>query len=157
MKKNLQDMMSYLDQMAEELTSLMDFDMMEMYRFLTETGNGIAAIDPADQVPRNFVQGCTSNVYVCARLVDGVLQFTGSSEAHIVRGYLAILVNALSGLSPRDFLDGSRQPIEDFATRTRIQAALTPSRANAFGNIYRLMAQQAGELAGGPAGEQAGR
>lgn len=139
MRKTLEEMQEYLDDMSTELTDLMDFDMMEMYRYLTTAGNSLRAIDPADQVPANFVPGCTSNVYVCARMEDGVLSFTGSSEAHIVRGYLAILVEALSGLTVEDFLKGSRGPVEAFAVNTRIQAALTPSRANAFGNIYRLM------------------
>jgi len=146
MSKTISEMSGYLEEMSSELVSLMDFDMMEMYRYLTDLGNTIAHIDPEEQIPANFVPGCTSNVYVSAHLEDGSLVFTGSSEAHIVRGYLTILINALSGLSPQDFLDHSRSFIEKFAEDTRIKAALTPSRANAFGNIYKLMEQKVQEL-----------
>ncbi len=144
--KSLEESKQYLDEMAQELQTLMDFDIMEMYRFLTDIGNSIPAIANDRKIPDNFVKGCTSNVYVDAAINNGGIQYSGSSEAHIVRGYLCILINALSGLAPEQFLSGSRSMIEGFAEATNLKAALTPSRANAFGNIYALMAEKAKAL-----------
>lgn len=143
MSQSIEAMKAYLTETADELNDLQSMDVMEMYRHLTELGKSLAELPAAEHVPENFVQGCTSNVYISARCADGRMVYGGSSEAHIVRGYVAILVEALSGLSPQDILAASQGPIEAFAEGTNIRATLTPSRANAFGNIYKLMRQKA--------------
>ena len=143
MSQNIEEMKAYLEETADELNSLQSMDVMEMYRYLTELGKSLVELPAAERVPENFVQGCTSNVYISARCEGGRMVFGGSSEAHIVRGYVAVLVTALSGLSPADILANTQPAIEAFAEGTNIRATLTPSRANAFGNIYKLMRQKA--------------
>jgi cysteine desulfuration protein SufE len=143
MSKTIEELTAFLEETAEELNSLQSMDVMEMYRHLTELGKALPELPPAERTPDNFVQGCTSNVYISGRCVNGRMAFGGSSEAHIVRGYVAILVEGLSGLSPRDLLERSQGPVEAFAEGTNIRATITPSRANAFGNIYKLMRQKA--------------
>jgi cysteine desulfuration protein SufE len=148
MSQSIEEMEAYLLETAEELNDLQTMDVMEMYRHLTDLGKALPELPAEERVPENFVQGCTSNVYIAASRMDGRLVFRGSSEAHIIRGYVAILVTALSGLSPNDLLAGSQSAIEKFADSTNIRATLTPSRANAFGNIYKLMRQKAKALVG---------
>lgn len=143
MSQNLDEMKRYLADTAEELNDLMSLDVMEMYRHLTELGNALPALPAERRTPDNFVHGCTSNVYISGELAEGRMRYGGSSEAHIVRGYVAVLVNALSGLSPAEVVEGTAQAIADFAEGTNIRATLTPSRANAFGNIYKLMVAKA--------------
>lgn len=143
---NPERMAAYLREMSEDLNDSAELDQMEMYRMLTQIGNDMEGIPEDAKVKQNFVEGCVSNVYVEDRLEDGVIRFRGSSESHIVRGYLAILVEALSGLSPQDFMDHSERAVAEFAETTNIQASLTPSRANAFGNIYKLMRAKAEAL-----------
>ncbi len=143
MSDSIEEMKTWLQETAEELNDLQSMDVMEMYRHLTDLGKGLVELSAVEKIPENFVQGCTSNVYISGRLADGRMVYGGSSEAHIVRGYVAILVQALSGLSPADILAFSQPVIEAFAEGTNIRATLTPSRANAFGNIYKLMRQKA--------------
>jgi cysteine desulfuration protein SufE len=63
----------------------------------------------------------------------------------VVKGYLSILIQALNGLSTEDLLIRSQSLVEHFGEVTNIRANLTPSRANAFGNIYQLMRVKAGD------------
>lgn len=89
------------------------------------------------------VQGCVSQVYVVAELVDGRLHWRGDSDAAITKGLLALLIEGLEGLEP-----AAAAAIEPtFLAETGLQASLTPSRANGVLNILRLMQAQASALA----------
>jgi cysteine desulfuration protein SufE len=143
--KTIEETREFLEDMAEELNALAEMDQMEMYRMLTEVGNEIPAIAAEEKTDANFVRGCISNVYVAHSVEDGHIWFRGSSEAMVVKGYLSILIQALNGLSTEDLLTRSQSLVEHFGEVTNIRANLTPSRANAFGNIYQLMRVKAGE------------
>ncbi len=143
MEKTLQDAQDYLEDMARELNDLASMDQMEMYRMLTEEGKALPPLLEDEAREENFVQGCVSNVYIAHSLEAGRIFYRGSSESHVVRGYVAILVAALSGLGVDDVVHGSRPLVQNFAQETNIRATLTPSRANAFGNIYELMVKKA--------------
>jgi cysteine desulfuration protein SufE len=139
MVNTIQESLDYFARMTEELNELAAFDQYEMYRRLIDLGKEITAIPESDKVEENFVQGCVSQVYIGAYQDKGKIHFKGSSESQVVRGYVTILINALSGLSPQDILDKTEGPVAQFAEDTDLKATLTPSRTNAFGNIYKLM------------------
>ena len=89
------------------------------------------------------VKGCVSQVYVVGQLVDGRLHWQGDSDAAITKGLLALLIEGLEGLEPADA--AAIDPA--FLAETGLQASLTPSRANGFLNILRMMQSQASALA----------
>jgi cysteine desulfuration protein SufE len=89
------------------------------------------------------VRGCVSQVYVVAQLVEGKLHWQGESDAAITKGLLALLIEGLEGLTPAEAL--AIDPA--FLAATGLQASLTPSRANGFLNIFRMMQAQAKGLA----------
>jgi cysteine desulfuration protein SufE len=89
------------------------------------------------------VKGCVSQVYVVGQLVDGKLHWQGDSDAAITKGLLALLIEGLEGLTPQQAM--AIDP--GFIAATGLQASLTPSRANGFLNILRLMQAQAKALA----------
>lgn len=89
------------------------------------------------------VKGCVSQVYVVAELVDGRLHWQGDSDAAITKGLLALLIEGLEGLTPEQAM--AIDP--GFIAATGLQASLTPSRANGFLNILKLMQAQARALA----------
>jgi len=88
------------------------------------------------------VQGCVSQVFVDAQLENDVLHWQGASDALITKGLLALLIQGLDGLTPAQVtaVDPS------FIAATGLQASLTPSRANGFLNILRMMQAQASRL-----------
>ncbi|CAK6700677.1 SufE family protein [Synechococcus sp. CBW1107] len=89
------------------------------------------------------VKGCVSQVFVVGQLVDGKLHWQGDSDAQITKGLLALLIAGLEGLEPNQAagLDPG------FLAETGLQASLTPSRANGFLNILKMMQAQARGLA----------
>jgi cysteine desulfuration protein SufE len=91
------------------------------------------------------VKGCVSQVYVVGSLEDGKLHWRGDSDAQITKGLLALLIEGLEGMTPEQAsaLDPS------FIAATGLQASLTPSRANGFLNILRMMQAQARQLESG--------
>ena len=89
------------------------------------------------------VKGCVSQVYVVGQLRDGRLHWQGDSDAAITKGLLALLIEGLEGLEPADA--AAIDPA--FLAETGLQASLTPSRANGFLNILRMMQAQASALA----------
>ncbi len=89
------------------------------------------------------VKGCVSQVYVVGQLVDGKLHWQGDSDAQITKGLLALLIAGLEGLEP----DQAAGLDPGFLAETGLQASLTPSRANGFLNILKMMQAQARGLA----------
>ena len=99
---------------------------------------------PADaKIEANKVQGCVSQVYVIASLEDGKLQYRGDSDAQITKGLVAFLIRGMNGLTPEEIVDLS----PDFIKETQLDVSLTPSRANGFFNIFKMMQQKAAGFA----------
>ena len=88
------------------------------------------------------VRGCVSQVHVVGQLRDGVLHWQGDSDAQITKGLLALLIEGLEGLTPAAVV--ALDPA--FIAATGLQASLTPSRANGFLNILKMMQAQAAAL-----------
>ncbi len=95
----------------------------------------LADFPPEDKTPDNKVPGCVSQVYITASLNEGKVTFQGDSDAQITKGLLAMLIEALGGLSPTEILHLT----PDFIKETQLDVSLTPSRANGFYNIFKTM------------------
>ncbi|MGA1621371.1 MAG: SufE family protein [Synechocystis sp.] len=91
------------------------------------------------KTPENKVHGCVSQVFITADLADGKLQYQGDSDAQLVKGLVALLIQGLNGLTPTEVVNLS----PDFIEATGLQVSLTPSRANGFYNIFKLMQAKA--------------
>ncbi|MEX2444698.1 MAG: SufE family protein [Alkalispirochaeta sp.] len=141
--KTLEDMQEYLDEVIDELLMVKEMDNLEMYRMITDKGKELEGISDEERTDENFVYGCVSNVYVADELEEGRMHYRGVSDAHVVRGLLTYMIEALNGLAPEDVVSGTREPVEKFSERLDLQSTLTPNRANAFGNIYQLMVEKA--------------
>jgi len=99
---------------------------------------------PEGKTAENKVPGCVSQVYITADLEDGKVAYQGDSDAQITKGLLAMLITALDGLTPQEIV----QLTPDFIKETQLDVSLTPSRANGFYNIFKMMQRKALQLAG---------
>ena len=104
------------------------FDCWEdKYRFVIDLGRTLPALEEKHRTPGNLVRGCQSQVWLLSELRDGKLQLRIDSDAHIVRGLIAIVLAAYQARSPEDIL---RFDIEALFEELALLAHLSPSRGN---------------------------
>ena len=108
--------------------------MDDRYRYVIELGRMLAPLNERDRNDTNKVQGCASQVWLATTVrPDGaagpVLSFSGDSDAHIVRGLIAILFALFSGKPARDILAADAIALFN---RLGLREHLTPQRSNGF-------------------------
>lgn len=80
-------------------------DSKEQYKLLLKYAKQLPHLDDASRVATNRVMGCTSEVWMTARLdQDNRVQFAGDSNSELTRGLCAVLVKAMSGMTPEAVL-----------------------------------------------------
>ncbi len=95
---------------------------------------------PAEsKISENKVNGCVSKVYITASLEEGKMVYQGDSDAQLVKGLVALLIEGLNGSTPQEIM----QVTPDFIEETGLKVSLTPSRANGFYNIFQTMKKKA--------------
>ena len=131
-----------LDRMVERLGGTAD--PKRRYEYVLWLAKKLAPMPAEAQTDDIKVRGCVSQVFVRGDLNNGVMRWKGDSDALITKGLLALLIQGLDGLTPDQV-----QAIDPaFNAATGLQTSLTPSRANGFLNILKMMQNQAKELEG---------
>ena len=137
-----------IDDIIENFSLLDDWD--DRYRYVIELGRGLSPLSEAARTDANKVQGCASQVWLDTRVKpDGaagpVLSFVGDSDAHIVRGLIAILFAIYSGKSARDILATDAVAVFE---KLGLREHLTPQRSNGFRSmVERIKADAQAALA----------
>jgi len=131
-----------LGALAEEFDFLGDWE--ERYRYVIELGKELEPLTDAERSEPNKVRGCASQVWLVTEpQPDGRLRFRGDSDAHIVRGLIAILLRLFSGRSPEDILAfDARAALE----RLGLSGALSAQRSNGLASMVARIRRDA-ELA----------
>jgi|SRR5579859_112800 len=92
-----------LAELSAEFEVLGDWE--ERYRYVIDLGRDLAALSDAERSDANKVRGCASQVWLVTEpQADGALRFRGDSDAHIVRGLIAIVLRLFSGRKPPEIL-----------------------------------------------------
>ena len=135
--------MTAIDEIIENFTLLDEWD--DRYRYVIELGRTLTPLPEAAHVDTNKVQGCASQVWLLTHVKSNgasgpILTFEGDSDAHIVRGLIAILFALYSGKSAQDIL-----AIDALATFDRIglRENLTPQRSNGFRSMVERIRAEA--------------
>jgi cysteine desulfuration protein SufE len=80
-------------------------DWEERYRYVIDLGKDLSPLTDAERSDANKVRGCASQVWLVREpQADGTLKFRGDSDAHIVRGLIAIVLRLFSGRKPAEIL-----------------------------------------------------
>ena len=121
--------MTGIDDIRDNFELLDDWD--DRYRYVIELGRTLEPMPEAEHSAENKVQGCVSQVWL-QKFVDRdgstpVLKYRGDSDAHIVRGLVAIVLSLYSGHTPKDILATDALSVfEEFGFREH----LSPQRSN---------------------------
>jgi cysteine desulfuration protein SufE len=121
-----------IDEIIANFALLDDWD--DRYRYLIELGRTLAPLPEIARIEANKVSGCASQVWLVTDIErEGpgapVLRFIGDSDAHIVRGLIAIIFAAYSGKPARQILDVDALALFD---GLGLREHLTPQRSNGF-------------------------
>lgn len=128
--------LAYLHRMArfEEIVADFSFldDWDDRYKYLIDLGRSLAPYPDEKRDDAHKVKGCASQVWLDIAQRDGRLFFAGDSDAHIVKGLVALLIALYSGKSPSEILeidaDESLAPLD-------LKAHLTPQRSNGVASM----------------------
>jgi len=140
--------MADIDDIIDNFSALDQWD--DRYRYLIELGRELPAVSEAAHSDANKVQGCASQVWLDTKVrangADGpVLTFGGDSDAHIVRGLIAILLAIYSGKTARAILAVDALALFE---KMGLREHLTPQRSNGFRSmVERIRADARAALA----------
>ena len=121
------------DQIIEEF-SMVD-DWMDKYQMLIELGNSLEPLDEKYKTPQNISEGCQSRVWLQADYNDGIIHFSGESDAVIVKGLVSLLIQVLSDHTPDEILNCDLYFIEQIGLREH----LSPTRSNGLLSMVKQM------------------
>jgi cysteine desulfuration protein SufE len=121
------------DQIIEDF-ELFD-DWMEKYEYIIQLGKELPMIDEQYKTDDNLIRGCQSRVWLHADYTEGKLVFTGDSDALITKGLVSMVVQVLSGHTPRDIADANIYFIDAIGLRSH----LSPTRSNGLLSMLKQM------------------
>jgi len=126
--------------------SLLD-DWEDRYRYVIELGRKLPAFPDAARTDANKVRGCASQVWLVSHVApDGdTITFEGDSDAHIVRGLVAVLFAIYDGLSPAEILATDAQAI---FSELGLAEHLTQQRSNGLASMVARIRKDASDVLG---------
>jgi cysteine desulfuration protein SufE len=125
-------------------------DWEDRYRYLIELGRGLAPLPEALRIDANKVRGCASQVWLASRArtaaagASPALELVGDSDAHIVRGLIAVLFALFDGKTAEEVLHTDAGAV--FAG-LGLKEHLTPQRSNGFFSMVERIRADAQALA----------
>jgi len=106
-------------------------DWEDRYRYVIELGRALPPFPDTERTDTNKVQGCASQVWLVRTVSHDhkgtVLEFQGDSDAHIVRGLVALVLAIYSGHTPEYILATDAMAL---LRRLNLQEHLSPQRSN---------------------------
>ena len=137
------DIDSALAELADEFELLGDWE--ERYRYVIDLGKDLAPLSDAERSDANKVRGCASQVWLVTEPgADGAIGFRGDSDAHIVRGLIAILLRLYAGRSAPEILGFD---IKAAFAKLGLNEALSSQRSNGLASMVARLRRDA-EAAG---------
>jgi cysteine desulfuration protein SufE len=132
-----------IDEITENFALLDDWD--DRYRYVIELGRTLAPLPDAARTDANKVQGCASQVWLQTTVRPNgeqgpVLNFVGDSDAHIVKGLIAILFALYSGKPAKEILALDALGLFDHLA---LRGHLTPQRSNGFRSMVERIRSEA--------------
>ncbi len=126
-------------ELEEEFEVLGDWE--ERYRYVIDLGRGLEPLDETERSEANKVRGCASQVWLVRDPgEDERLYFRGDSDAHIVRGLIAILMRLFSGRPAAEILAFDTPSA---LARLGLAGALSQQRSNGLASMVERIRREA--------------
>lgn len=112
-------------------------DWMDRYQLIVDYGKELKKhpMPEEDKIDRNKIDGCQSTVWFTAQLKDGKIIYQGDSDALLVQGIVAMLLEVLSDHTPKEIMDADLY----FIDRIGLREHLSPTRSNGVAAMLKQM------------------
>jgi len=132
------------DDILADFAFLDDWD--DRYKYLIDLGRSLAPYPEEKRDEAHKVKGCASQVWLDVALPNGRMEFKGDSDAHIVKGLVALLIALYAGKSSKEALE-----IDTAAALAPLglTAHLTPQRSNGVASMIARIRKIAAEASDG--------
>lgn len=134
--------MPSFDDIVADFAFLDDWD--DRYKYLIDLGRALPPFPAEMRDDAHKVRGCASQVWLDASHENGRITLKGDSDAHIVKGLVAVLLALYSGKSPVEILEtdagSALAPLD-------LSAHLTPQRSNGLASMAARIKAFAAEAA----------
>jgi cysteine desulfuration protein SufE len=124
------------DDIAENFAVLDEWE--DRYRYIIELGRAMPPLDASDRTDANKVLGCASQVWVGTRVSPSGegprLSFVGDSDAHIVKGLVAIVFAIYQGKTATEIVN--TDAMAKLAS-VGLDEHLTPQRSNGVSSMIK--------------------
>ena len=102
-------------------------DWIDRYGMIIDMGNALHPIDESLKTPDHLIEGCQSRVWLDGKLTpEGKIEYTASSDAIIVKGIIALLIDVLNGHTPDEIINADLHFINEIG----LGENLSPTRSN---------------------------
>jgi cysteine desulfuration protein SufE len=120
-------------------------DWEDRYRYIIELGREMPPLNDTDKNAANKVDGCASQVWLVSEKQNSqpvTLSFHGDSDAHIVRGLVAIITSAFTGKTPQDIIALNA---DELLKSLGLDAHLSQQRSNGLRAMIRRIKSEAAQ------------
>jgi cysteine desulfuration protein SufE len=138
-----------VDELVENFAALGPWE--ERYRYLIELGRKLPPLPEAERTEANKVRGCMSQVWLSATARAGPpprLELRGDSDAHIVKGLIALLFKLYGGRTPGEIM---ALDVKSVFERLGLESHITLNRRNGFYAMVERIRALAENAAAAPA------
>ncbi len=119
-------------------------DWQDRMSYVIELGRKLPEMPEEKRTSETKVQGCASQVWLVTHASDAtsdpILTFEGESDAHIVRGLVAIVLSIFSGKPASDII---KTDALDLFDRMGLIEYLTAQRANGLRSMVKRIKDEA--------------
>jgi len=134
--------MQSFDDIVADFSFLDDWD--ERYKYLIDLGRALPPYPEELRDDAHKVRGCASQVWLDAARQDGRLMLRGDSDAHIVKGLVAVLLSLYSQKTPQQIMAIDPEAV---LAPLDLAAHLTPQRSNGLASMIGRIRAAAHDIA----------
>jgi cysteine desulfuration protein SufE len=110
-------------------------DWMEKYEYIIQLGKDLPAVEEQYKTEDNLIKGCQSRVWLHADYEDKKLIFSADSDALITKGLVSMVVQVLSGHTPKEIADADLYFVDAIGLRSH----LSSTRSNGLFSMLKQM------------------
>ncbi len=112
------------DALIEDFEFLGEWE--EKYKYIIDLGKDLPLIEEEYKTEENLIRGCQSRVWLHVDYKEQKLSFSADSDALITKGLVSMVVDVLSGHSPKEIVDADVY----FIDKIGLKSHLSPTRSN---------------------------